>query len=182
MIKKLSLFAVVVAFAVSCKKDNNKAEDGSLVGSWQSTIQFQHGNEWPAIPTDSVRKAGNFSYELRSNHTGTYKRVVMPTNFPISTDLLSRWQPGMPIGSVYTPQVPTVPITLSTETVAIIWEFNKKANQLLIMNSQRQKLETWNLATVGDHHLITITMELNLPPIVSSVPIKRHARLVFIKK
>ncbi|MBO9730882.1 MAG: hypothetical protein J7623_19740 [Chitinophaga sp.] len=182
MIKKLSLFVLVVAFSVSCKKDKSKVEDESFVGCWQSTIQLQHGNKWPAIPLDSIRAAGNFSYELKSNHTGIFKRVVVPANKPISADWLSRWKPGMPIGSVYTPQLPLPAVSFPTETVAIYWEYNKKAKQLLIMGSIRQKLEAWELATIGDHHLITTTLEFNLAPTPNGLPIKQHARVVFIKK
>ena len=182
MLKRLSLFIAVVTLGVSCKKEGLRKEEEPLAGSWQSIIQLQTGNNWPAINADSIRAAGNFSYELHSNHTGTFRKAVLRGTIPTVDDLLSRWRPGIPIRSVYTNTLPGAPFTFKYETIAIYWEYRKNEKELLIVDGHRKKLETWRLSEIQDQQLITHPLLLRTVTPLPGTEIKRHARIVFIKK
>jgi|GEM_PF-2567932 len=182
MLKRLSLFFIIVTFGISCKKEGLHQDEEPLAGSWQSIIQLQTANGWPAINADSVRAAGNFCYELHSNRTGTFRKAVLKGNITVPDDQLSRWRPGMPLGNVYTTPLPGAPFIVTYETIAIFWEYRKNEKQLVIMDARRKKLEKWQLSDVQDKQLITTTVQLKTITPVSGVAVKKHARIVFIKK
>lgn len=182
MLKQLILFMAVAVLSVSCKKDKANKEDELFVGSWQSMIQLQKGDKWPLVHADSVRAAGNFSYEFKRNHTGVFKRVIIPANVPLPPDFILRWKPGMPLGNVQTTPLPTVPLPFPTETVMGYWDYNKEKKQLRIIGSQRQMLETWQLEEIQDRQLITAALALNLAGGMPGSSIRQNVRFVFIKK
>lgn len=173
---------MVATLSVSCKKDKVKAEDELFVGYWQAMVQLQKGDKWPFLHADSIRAAGNFSYEFKSNHTAVFKRVIIPANTPLPPDFILRWKPGMPFSNVQTTPLPQVPISFPTETVMGYWNYNKEKKQLLIIGSQRQTLETWQLEAIQDHQLITPSLALKLPGSIPGVFIRQHIRFIFIKK
>lgn len=182
MLKQLTLLVVIATLFVSCKKDKANATDDPFVGSWQCMIQLQKGDKWPMMNADSVRAAGNFSYELKRNHTAVFKRVVIPANTPVPWDFILKWKPGMPLDNVHTTPLPQPPLPFPVETVLGYWSYNKEKKQLLIIGSQRQTLETWQLEEVKDRELITLSLVLRLSGSISGVVIKQKVRFIFIKK
>lgn len=173
---------MVAALSVSCKKDKVKAEDELFVGSWQAMIQLQKGDKWPLVHADSVRAAGNFSYDFKSNHTAIFKRVIIPANTPLPPDFILRWKPGMPFSNVQTTPLPQVPLPFLTETVVGYWDYHEEKKQLRIIGSQRQTLETWQLKELQDRQLITSSMVFKLPGSIPGVMTTLHIRFIFIKK
>ncbi|WP_420982747.1 hypothetical protein [Chitinophaga sp. 30R24] len=169
----VSLLLLVVICLFSCKKDDAPTSETTVTGSWALVVQLQTAATWPAVNIDSVKVSCNPNYILNSNHTGTYTRIILPGNSTQPTDIISKWVPGLLLGSL--PAMPPV----IYKTTPCFWTYNSREKRLVILNSQRQQTEAWDFEVMEPGYLVTPAATVN---ITGSTNIQRRARIMFIKK
>ncbi|SEW50040.1 hypothetical protein [Chitinophaga arvensicola] len=178
MMYRLSLLLLIAAICFSCKKEKNSPQ---LAGSWQSVVQFYSNGNWEYINVDSIRAAGKFNYVLNSNRTGSFTRMVIPETTTRPVNIPAKWLPGMGSGTVTTGPL-QVPFQPKYKTVAGFWEYHAGTKKMVLLDAQRQTLESWEFEEVSDQQMTTPASLLSLPLPLTNVPYSIKARVVFIKK